>query len=90
MSPIWSPGQPIWVTARGNCPQAWTGPSDYAPTHEAQAVTLVSAHWRVHTLWWTGAVVWRDYWELTTDTGLLCVLYHDLCEDTWHLERVYE
>jgi hypothetical protein len=34
--------------------------------------------------------VWRDYWEATTDTGLLCVLYHDLRGDAWYLERIYE
>ena len=53
-------------------------------------MTHISAHWRVHTLWWTDAVVWRDYWQVTTDSGLLCVLYHDLIGDTWHLERIFE
>jgi hypothetical protein len=34
--------------------------------------------------------VWRDYWEVTTESGYLCVLYCDLLHDTWYLERVYE
>jgi hypothetical protein len=44
----------------------------------------------VHTLWWTEDEVYRDYWEVTTDSGLLCVLYRDLFSDAWHLERIYE
>ena len=41
---------------------------------------------------WTGgtpAELWRDYWEVATDTGLLCVLYRDLLAEGWFLERVY-
>jgi hypothetical protein len=49
-----------------------------------------SVRWRIHTDWWTENEIWRDYWEVTTETGLLCVLFHDLLRGTWHLERIYE
>jgi len=53
-------------------------------------VEHVSLHWRVHTNWWKEHEDWRDYWEVATDTGLLVILYHDLIDNVWRLERVYE
>ena len=38
---------------------------------------------------WIAAELWRDYWEVATDGGLLCVLYCDLLTEEWFLERVY-
>jgi hypothetical protein len=52
-------------------------------------VERVSRHWRVHLDWWTTHELWRDYWEVATDAGLLCVLYHDLPDGGWALERIY-
>ena len=49
----------------------------------------VSDHWGVHTTWW-GNEVWRDYWQLTTHAGLLCVVSHDLLTDKSYLQRVYD
>jgi len=34
--------------------------------------------------------IWRDYWKVVTDTGLLCVLYQDLTQGHWYLERIYQ
>ena len=49
----------------------------------------VSDHLRVHTTWCENEV-WRNYWEPTTHTGLLCVVSHDLLTDKSYLERVYD
>lgn len=53
-------------------------------------VVQVSNRWRVHTGWWTEHEVWRDYWEVTTDTKLFVSIYEDLLAGGWRLERVYE
>jgi len=53
-------------------------------------ITAVSACWRVHTAWWREAEIWRDYWDVVTDTGFFCTLFRDLHDDAWYLERVYE
>lgn len=84
MTPFWPDGKTVPVAVAGEEPVAfrWVG-----RTHRIQHV---SARWRIHTLWWTDAEVWRDYREVTTDTGLLCLLFHDLLTDKWFLERVYE
>ncbi len=84
MNPFWIPGQPIEIRRSGESPQAFRWEKRW---HRVQDV---SAHWRVHTLWWTEDEVCRDYWEVTTDSGLLSVLYRDMLSDAWHLERIYE
>lgn len=84
MSPFWPNGQTIKVDADGEKPLAfmWEG--------GVHRVCNVSDHWRIHTNWWAEAEVWRDYWEVTTDSGLLCVLHRDLLRGAWCLERTYE
>ena len=83
MSPFWPAGQPIEVIPAGERPK------EFRWRLQAHRILAVSDHWRVHTLWWAQEV-WRDYWEVTTNTGLLCVLYRDLAAGTWRLERIYE
>jgi hypothetical protein len=34
--------------------------------------------------------VWREYIKVTTDTGLLCLLYRNLHDGGWFLARVYD
>ena len=84
MSPFWPQGQSIEVRSKVGKPQAWRWEWGDHLVHD------ISTHWRIHTGWWSGNEVWRDYWEVTTNTGFLCVLYHDLLEGAWYLERIYE
>jgi hypothetical protein len=47
--------------------------------------------WQVHTRWWEpDEAVWRDYRKVTTETGLLCLLYHDRLDGGWFLARIYD
>jgi hypothetical protein len=47
--------------------------------------------WRIHTRWWEPShAVWREYWKVATDEGLLCLIYEDLMSDGWFLSRVYD
>ena len=51
----------------------------------------IHQHWEVDTEWWSEmGHVWREYFAVTTKNGLLCVLYHDLLNDEWHIERIYD
>jgi hypothetical protein len=52
-------------------------------------VTHIANRWRVHTHWWRREI-WREHFKVSTRQGLLCILYHDLLADCWHLERVYD
>ena len=43
------------------------------------------------TDWWSEeGRVCRRYFALTTDDGLLCVVYHDAIGDGWRLAKVYD
>ena len=52
-------------------------------------ITGVCNRWRIHTNWWQQGLpvsalsplkagVWREYLKLTTDSGLLCLLFRNL------------
>ena len=84
MSPFWSQGQRVVVHLKGEAP------SSFSWSQRSHRIRDVSSHWRIHTDWWSKEELWRDYWEVTTDTRLLCVLYHDLLKEEWYLERIYE
>ena len=84
MSPFWPDGHLIEACSEGGRPLRFRWGSGL---HHIQDI---SSHWRIHTGWWSEEEVWRDYWEVTTDTNLLCVLYHDLLKGAWYLERIYE
>jgi hypothetical protein len=47
------------------------------------------ARWKVETEWWKQPVV-REYWKALLNNNLLCELYHDLQQDRWFVERVYD
>jgi hypothetical protein len=54
-------------------------------------ITNICNRWRVHTRWWEPAEsVWREYLKVVTNTGLLCLIYHDLQSDGWFLSRLYD
>ena len=47
--------------------------------------------WRVHTRWWEpGEATRREYVKVTTDKGLLCLLYQDMHTGGWFLARIYD
>jgi len=52
-------------------------------------VKTVANRWRVDANWWR-LRLWHEYFKLTTDTGLLVVVYHDLVDGEWYLQRLYD
>jgi hypothetical protein len=53
-------------------------------------VAEVAKQWRVDVDWWRGEPVTRDYYKLTTTTGLLVIVYRDLLTGAWYLQRLYD
>jgi hypothetical protein len=45
--------------------------------------------WRVDTQWWRQHR-WREHFKVTTTTGLLLILSHNLVDDQWYLQRLYD
>jgi hypothetical protein len=91
MTRLWAEGEPVEV---------WGGeetPAGFAWQGGRHGITGIRNRWRIHTRWWlptpeegNGRTIWREYVKVTTDSGLLCVLYHDLSNGSWFLSRVYD
>ena len=52
-------------------------------------VVEVCNRWRVAGDWWRREIV-RDYYRLITQSGRLCLVFQDLTDGSWRLERIYE
>ncbi len=84
MTRLWPDGDLIDVIG-----QRLDGPEQLLWRGQAHPVAEVTRHWRVRGDWWNEPM-WRDYFKLTTTTGLLLVVYHDLLADQWYLQRLYD
>jgi hypothetical protein len=82
---LWPEGESI---------EAWGGretPAGFTWQETPHRVADVYNRWQVHTRWWEpGETIWREYVKVTTNTGLLCLLYRDLLHGGWFLARVYD
>jgi hypothetical protein len=56
---------------------------------QVHPITQITRRWRIRSDWWDEPL-WRDYFKLTTDTGLLLIIFHDLLDDQWYLQRLYD
>ena len=47
------------------------------------------ARWMVELDWWRNPVA-REYWKVVLQDRLLIEIFHDLDQDAWFLERIYD
>jgi hypothetical protein len=45
--------------------------------------------WRITQGWWKRAIE-REYFQIRTETGIVCELYRDLLTGAWYLQRIYD
>lgn len=45
--------------------------------------------WLVDVDWWSRPVS-REYWKVLLRGKLLCEIYHDLDQEGWFVERIYD
>ncbi len=84
MTRLWPDGLPIQVG-----PGSAETPSQFTWQGQAHPIEAIHQRWRVQLEWWREAV-WRDYFKVTTATGLLVVIFHDLHTGDWCLQRLYD
>ena len=86
MTRLWAEGEAVQVELDQ---RGW--PACFRWQGQLHPVQHIWQRWHVDTDWWADAGrVWREYIALTTQDGLLCVLYFDLTEQVWRLSRVYD
>jgi hypothetical protein len=84
MTRLWTHGEPIMVDSDGLLvPQAFVW------REQSHPVQAVAKRWRVDIEWWQQRV-WREYFKVTTQTGLLVIIYRDLLTGSWYLQRLYD
>jgi hypothetical protein len=85
---FWSAGQPIIVETRTNSGSGQI-PRQFTWQGRSHSVTEITKIRRVDIDWWR-VRIWRAYFKISTDTGLLVVLYQDLMSEDWFLQRLYD
>jgi len=82
---LWPEGETIQTWGDDETPAGFVWRN--GPCH----IEKVYNRWRLQTRWWeVGKSVAREYLKVTTDNGLLCLLYRDLNSGDWFLARVYD
>jgi hypothetical protein len=81
---LWPEGQPLDMTLAAD-----GAPADFTWQGQRHQVAEITQVWRVDAAWWQGRV-WRSYFKLRTDTGLLVEIYQDLLDEEWFLQRLYD
>lgn len=84
MTRLWPDGDPIQVV--GSSPDS---PDRFIWQGQTHPVAEIAKRWRINADWWRESTR-RDYFKLTTATGLLVIIYHDLNSDAWFLQRLYD
>ena len=84
MTRLWPEGEMIEVISdKDKFPQQliWQG--------KIHTITRITRRWRIKSDWWDEPL-WRDYFKLTTDAGLLLIIFQDLVNEKWYLQRLYD
>lgn len=89
MTRLWPVGLPISVTGAGSVVDGGTRPAGFTWQGQVHQVAEITREWRVDIDWWRRRV-WRAYFKLSTDTGLLVIIYQDLLSGEWYLQRLYD
>lgn len=84
MTYLWLEGVEVQVTA-----DAEGIPLRFIFRGQTHRVAAIANRWRVDEGWWAQRI-WREYFKLTTTSGLLVTLFHNLLADTWFLQRLYD
>lgn len=92
MTRLWPVGLPISVIDDGAKDEGIRNgrrPTRFTWRGQTHQVAEITRAWRVDIDWWQDRV-WRAYFKLSTDTGLLVIIYQDLLSGEWYLQRLYD
>jgi hypothetical protein len=86
MSRLFVPGLPIEIVAANRItPQRFTW------EHRLHPIERIEDYWLADFGWWRKeSYIARDYFLLTTKTGLLVEIYRSLISDLWYLQRLHD
>lgn len=88
----WGIGLPIEVDTQNSANDdsaIYEMPIFFTWQNQKHPVVEITKTWRVDIDWWRERV-WRAYFKLRTETGLLVIIYQDLLSGAWYLQRLYD
>ncbi len=84
MTRLWLRGMPISVQS-----DALLTPLVFDWQGQHHQIQTVAKRWRIDQQWWQQRI-WREYFKVTTHSGLMVVIYRDLLSGQWYLQRLYD
>lgn len=84
MTYFWPEGELISVVS-----DSLISPLSFVWQGQTHQVQQIAKRWRVDQGWWRRRV-WREYFKVSTHTDLLVIIYRDLLNGAWYLQRVYD
>lgn len=83
MTRLWEQGKPLQVLNENEIPVSIQWSKTWHP------IQHIALFWQIDVNWWQMRI-YRDYYKVLTADGLLLVIYHNLLDDSWVLQRVYD
>lgn len=84
MTYLWPKGEAITVKS-----DALATPLVFTWQGQAHPIQAIAKRWRVDQGWWRKRV-WREYFKVTTQTGLLVIIFREVQTGAWYLQRLYD
>jgi hypothetical protein len=84
MSYFWKDGIPIKVEA-----DPFGRPLEFTWSGKKHTVSKITNRWIVDDNWWVKRI-WRDYYQVITDTRSLLILFRDVETSVWYIQRLYD
>jgi hypothetical protein len=84
MTYLWPQGEAITVWS-----DELATPQTFTWRGRVHRVQGIAQRWRVDQGWWRDRT-WREYFKLTTQTGLLVIIYREVPSGAWYLQRLYD
>jgi len=86
MSYFWKEGIAIEVKA-----DPFGRPETIVWNEKRHKVQRVANRWIIDDRWWeeTGRI-WRTYYKIATEDGLLLIVFQNVVEEDWYIQRLYD
>ena len=85
MTRLWLEGVPLQLTLN-----AQNNPMRFRWQGQSHRIEQIWRRWQIDSDWWSEeGRIWREYLLITTQDGLLCMIYQDLSCQEWYFVRFY-
>ena len=84
MTRLWPKGVPITVEC-----DTVVRPTAFIWQRRRHYVNYIANQWLIDQFWWQTRIC-RQYYKVTTQTGLMVVIFQDRLSEQWYLEKLFD